>query len=88
MEYSAWVLKTPNLNHVTMCPVGRKNIKGQNGAEGHAGATNVLRALEVKRCFTADEIKIRGEEQSSYFHLASSVRKHQLLHSLATKITS
>ena len=34
-----------------------RNIKGQKGAEGHAGATNVPRALQVKRCFIADEIK-------------------------------
>ena len=35
-------------------------MKGQNGAEGHAGATNVPRALQVKRCFIADEIKNTG----------------------------
>ena len=37
-----------------------RNIKGQNGAEGHAGAINVPRALQVKRCFAADEVKNTG----------------------------
>ena len=85
MEYSTWVLIKPNFGHCFS--LVERNIKGKNGAEGHAGATNVPGVLQVKRCFIADKIKHTGE-QSSYFHLASFVKRHQLLHSSATKIMS